>query len=336
MKSKILVIFTGGTIGSASHQGVLRVDEGTKYLLLEKFREKVDFPVDFDTLCPFEILSENMTHVEWQMLCDTVGKVDVKKYLGIIVAHGTDTLSYTAALLSFAFPSLSIPLLLVSSHYPLSDVCENGTDCFGAAVRFILEEGVNGVFAVCHDKKGTVKVHLGTRLLPCDPVHDAFSDFGKEPYGTLEKDGFHLNRDLSLIAPEKLRLGPLSFGAHILVIHAHPNTDYRAFNPLENTRAVIHTLYHSDTASTAEEPYSLRCFIEKCFNRGIEVYLLSQSQKTQNLYQTAADLAKTGAITLRGISLPAAYAKLHVAYAQSTFVPKDFVSMNIAGEFLSD
>lgn len=334
MTSKILVIFTGGTIGSKMHRGVLDVEASAKYLLLEKFYQQYSLPVEFDTVCPFEILSENMNHTHWQILCDTIRETDTSKYKGVIITHGSDTLPYTAALLSFAFPDLTVPLVLVSSHYPLTDPRENGTACFGGAVRFILEKGNRGVYAVCHDKEGKLNVHLGTRLLPCDAAHDAFSDFDEVPYGAFHGDALCLNPVPSLKIKPSASIGRLTFDHHVLVIHAHPNTDYRTFCPTKKTRAVLHTLYHSNTACTAPEPYALPNFIKKCKAQGIDFYLLSESLKPQETYQTTAELTKCGAVHLGGISLPAAYAKLYVAYAQNAVLPKVFMQKNIAGEFL--
>ena len=141
----ILVIFTGGTIGSAVSDGWISPSDDMKYLLLEKYREKTGDDIEFDTLNPYTILSENLTAEYLNMLTDCVKK-NISLYDGIIVAHGSDTLQYTAAALSLVLGNDIVPVMLVSSNYPLEDERANGTDNFIAATEFITAKAGKGVF----------------------------------------------------------------------------------------------------------------------------------------------------------------------------------------------
>jgi len=76
----------------------------------------------------------------WQTLITAIEAQHPEHYDGIIITHGTDTLAYTAAALSFYFNAIKIPILLVSSDYPLDDSKANGLDNFMCAVEFIRQK----------------------------------------------------------------------------------------------------------------------------------------------------------------------------------------------------
>ena len=92
----ILVIFTGGTIGSRLNEdeGVICAGHEAPYNLIENYVD--NGTVSFCTMEPYKILSENLAAGNIEMLVNLI-QVHYKNYDGIIVTHGTDTLQYTAA-----------------------------------------------------------------------------------------------------------------------------------------------------------------------------------------------------------------------------------------------
>ena len=115
-KPKISIITTGGTIGS-------RVDYETGGVtalmspdeLLSLAPELADFVYVRDILRPFMIMSENMNYRHYQEMAKEAAK-ELKKNEGVVITHGTDTLHYTAAALSFMLPDLSKPVILTGSQ----------------------------------------------------------------------------------------------------------------------------------------------------------------------------------------------------------------------------
>lgn len=173
-ETRILVVFTGGTIGSAPEAGMLRpAGESARKLLLtyfadekqKAFEEYFQQKISFDTACPYEILSENLdgNHLERLEAC-ILGK-GVENYGGIIVATGTDTLAYSSAAMGYAFANLPIPLVMVSANYSLQDERSNGFSNFEGALLLILEKGHRGVFC-SYDNGDEHFIHYATRLLP--------------------------------------------------------------------------------------------------------------------------------------------------------------------------
>ena len=113
-----------------------------------------------------------------------------EKYDGIIVTHGTDTLPYSAAALSYALGNDCIPVCIVSSNYPISDERANGIDNLHGAIR-LMESGYTtgetgnddkdagihcGVFVSYRNHDGVIYIHRASRLLETaafQPLRDA-------------------------------------------------------------------------------------------------------------------------------------------------------------------
>ena len=66
-----------------------------------------------------------------------INNLELSNYDGIIVLHGTDTLAYTAALLSFAFAKIPVPIFIVSGNRPPHDKLSNANANFTTAVELI-------------------------------------------------------------------------------------------------------------------------------------------------------------------------------------------------------
>ena len=134
----ILVIFTGGTIGSVVDDNWISVDSSAKYTLIETYKKRYkDTDTVFDTVSPYYILSENLSAKELTLLYKCVKENACKEYDGIIITHGTDTLQYTSAAIGLLFPKIDLPVVFVSSAYPLENPLENGSENFAAAVGLI-------------------------------------------------------------------------------------------------------------------------------------------------------------------------------------------------------
>ena len=162
----ILLVFTGGTIGSTATDGAINTAGEAPFKLIQQFQQhyKNHHQIHFSTLQPLQILSENLAPCVWQTLITAIEERQPGQYDGIIITHGTDTLAYTAAALSFYFNAVKIPMLLVSSDYPLDDPRANGLDNFICAVEFIVQNIHAGVFVPYRNHQQTSQVHRGSRL----------------------------------------------------------------------------------------------------------------------------------------------------------------------------
>ncbi|MBP0966511.1 MAG: asparaginase, partial [Oscillospiraceae bacterium] len=154
---RIALILTGGTICSRTGEdGARRSDAESALSVLEQHYRLANpySSVQFLTRIPLNRLSEDLTPDDWCTLLRSVATLDLEKLDGIIIAHGTDTLEQTAAMLSAALCGIHIPVILVSAIAPLSDPMTNGHVNFEAAVRLICRRLSGGVWFVYRNLDG--------------------------------------------------------------------------------------------------------------------------------------------------------------------------------------
>ncbi len=113
---KILLIATGGTIASHSGKEGL-VPELRADALLKCVPEVFEF-CEPEAIQIYNIDSTNVTPAHWILLAETI-KNNYDKYDGFVVCHGTDTMSYTAAMLSYMVQHSPKPIVLTGSQKPI-------------------------------------------------------------------------------------------------------------------------------------------------------------------------------------------------------------------------
>ncbi|MBM2852476.1 MAG: glutamyl-tRNA amidotransferase [Candidatus Nitrosotenuis sp.] len=163
---KILLLSTGGTIASKVDYRTGSVTPALSAHDLYAIVPELDNIANVDAEVLFSEYSENLTPEHWKKIAERLDSYSNSDYKGVIVAHGTDTMQYTAAFLSFALAGFPIPIVLVgsqrSSDRPSSDAASN----LIAATKFIVESNTNGVFVSMHNSESDddIACHFGTRV----------------------------------------------------------------------------------------------------------------------------------------------------------------------------
>ena len=306
---KILLVFTGGTIGSTLQDTHISIDKNKN--ILKKYEENFELNSQFDIIKPFTILSENSSGITLRTLCETIRDYAKKDYDGIIVTHGTDTLQYTSAALSYTIGNNSLPVCLVSSNYPLEDAKSNGLSNFHAAVLFIEQQLGNGVFIPYQNQDGKIYIHRGTRLLRSDIYSDNLRSIQDKIYGFFNMNFTYLpNKDyveaideIDVLSPSRLT----ESNSTIILVTVCPGICYPRIE--ENTRYILLQGYHSGTIDTSSAA-AIR-FYDNAKSKNIKVYLTG-TYSTQN-YDTTLKFKELNIIPLYNIPPIAAYIKLWLA-----------------------
>lgn len=353
---KILIILTGGTICSfANKNGEQESDtKKAQTLIVQNFRSgdseyRSESCVKFDTKSPLDILSENMTVKHWNTLLRKIKKYDFSKYDGVIVLHGTDTLAYTASLLSILLSGIGKPVFLVSSQLPLYMKEANGNDNFKVAVEHIVKGIRPNVYAAYrNDKKNTsaMYIHYGAHLLQC-PNHS--NNFYSNDMKRIKKGGFfkgkEAKRDKALIYElDKLE-------NCVLKIVPYVGVDYSRFS-LKGVKAVLHHTYHSSTMSV--NPYhknigeekeqstnftkdSIMSLKKRCDATGeTELYIEPCNPEDTYLYDTTGIVLRSKVGTSYRTTSEMAYVKLLVGCSLGYSGEKlqNFINTEINFEFI--
>lgn len=317
------MVFTGGTIGSQVQDHSISLRSDNRYPVLEAYEKKYPGKERFVTAEPFWMLSENFRPDHMAELVRFLKEKDIHLYDGIIVAHGTDSLPYTASFLGYYFSRFQIPVLLVSSNYALGEPESNGQANFEAAVDFIREGRYAGVFVPFQNKeKEPVSVFLATRLLEADSYEDCFFSYDGGRLGRIEEgcfvyeerkanpplEAFLKKKDRAAAGNWEPEMEDVRSFPQVLKLHPYPGLQYDAIK-LEGVKAVFHGAYHSGTVCMEGEAESAGLFVKRAAREGIPVYF-GPVKKQENQYTSVEELLSAGGIPVYDCSEIAAYVKL--------------------------
>ena len=334
-KGNILVVLTGGTIGSRCSDGVRGIEGDSPYRLILAFRKK--YPeyagCELEVINPCSILSENLTCDVWNVLYHSLYSVDTSSYDGIIMTHGSDTLAYTAAAMGMLLRHTECPIVLTAADRPVDDPASNAMPNFRAAVDFILTGGWKGVFvSYRRNSDGAQVFYLATRLLSADCYADEFSSFGGGCFGRVEEGQFLPELSPVNPAPASFQGGwrPIAgegvdlAAKKIMLLRSYPGMDYTAVDP-RGFAAVVHYGYHCATACTVGENTSLSAFALRCRDCGAILWLGSFKSGESEIYSTQAGMEGLGIRRFYDMSPEAAYAKAVLAYNLPAADPDEFM-----------
>lgn len=317
---KILLMLTGGTICSFINNDGFKIAETDKAapLLIDNFKRNNigGLEVDFDVEAPLNILSENMTVGKWNVLINELSKVKFDDYNGIIIAHGTDTLAYTASFLSIVLAGFKVPVFMVSSNFHLDDKRANGNQNFKAAVELILKGIVPNVYITYNNSDGITYLHKGAEITQCQNYTWNFYSKNMVDYKDFNTSAENkVSREMLLNQIQCLK-------NNVLMVEPYVGIDYSAYL-LDGKKAVIHGLFHSSTAcvdiaNDGDTIYksSVLHMINICKEKGIGFYIAPFERELlaeEAMYSSTGILLRHGAIPIVGMTKEVCYAKLLVA-----------------------
>ncbi|MGB9779092.1 MAG: Glu-tRNA(Gln) amidotransferase subunit GatD, partial [Candidatus Bathyarchaeales archaeon] len=257
---------------------------------------------------------------------------------GIVIAHGTDTMAYTAAALSFALQNLPVPVILVGSQRsadrPSSDAATN----LMAAVTTAAHAPFAEVAIAMHETPSdtTIAIHRGTKVRKCHTSRrDAFKSINTTPIAQVQDQKITMLTDnyTPRDKKRKLLLKP-NFNEKAALIKFYPN-----MNP-----AIIDWHVENGYKGIILEGTGLGHVSKACYNpiknaieKGVIVAMTSQciwGRVNMNIYDTGRDLLALGVIPLEDMLPETALVKLMwtLGQTQNLEEAKQMLKTNIAGE----
>lgn len=190
VKKKILFITTGGTIASETSSEGMKpgMSSGTILTAVNSIAERYDV-VPCDLL---QLDSSNIQPEEWQTIARYIF-ASFRGYDGIVVTHGTDTMAYTASVLSFMLQNVPLPVVLTGAQLPVSHPLTDAKDNLFCAFA-MAASGIPGVFVAFNRKimRGCRAVKIRTMSF------DAFESINCPPVAEVDMGGLLLNQELDL------------------------------------------------------------------------------------------------------------------------------------------
>lgn len=185
-KKNLLIIATGGTIASRQSSDGLLPSMNINEILTYLPGIKSHYNLEMNDL--FSLDSSNIQPEEWIEIADSIHNNYVN-YDGIVVTHGTDTMAYTASILTFILQNIPIPVVITGSQLPISNFLTDAIDNLKLALTFSASE-VPGVFLAFNRKimLGCRSVKVRTRGF------DAFESINYPNVASLDSEGLKVDK----------------------------------------------------------------------------------------------------------------------------------------------
>ena len=334
-KSRVLIVYTGGTFGMTyDKDGVLIPFDFS--LILEHLPTLKNLALEL-TVISFEkpIDSSNMEPEHWQVL----GRIIYENYIGhdgFVVLHGTDTMAYTASALSFMLEGLSKPVIFTGAQLPITEPRSDARENLITALELASAraEGKAIVPEVCI--YFDYELLRGNRSKKVESMQ--FDAFDSGNYPPLAKAGVKIDYNFSVIrSPQHQALTLRSkIDPNISILKLFPGIPFSTVDAILQTnglKAVILETYGSGNAPTSG---GLVQSLRKAIDRGIIVLNISQcsgGMVTQGRYETSKELQQIGVIGGADMTTEAAVTKLMLLLGEyGVNRTRELISVSLAGE----
>jgi glutamyl-tRNA(Gln) amidotransferase subunit D len=335
---KVSIISTGGTIAS-------RVDyvTGGVYAamssrdLLSIVPELADIAqIEADIL--YSVFSENINSDHWEGMAKRVAEKIKQGASGIVITHGTDTMGYSTAALSFAIQNLPVPVIFVgsqrSSDRPSSDSATNLVAVVKAAAYAPFAEVVLGM----HEGTGddSIIFHPGTKVRKChSSARYAFRTVNASPIARYRNEKIEILAEHYRKRQDSEPIIRNRFEKKVALLKFHPG-----FDPL-----IIETLVDTGFRGIVFEGTGLGHVSERCYDAinhaakaGVLMGMTSQcvwGRVNMNVYSMGRELTRRGVEPLEDMLSETAYVKMmwSLGNSNSPEEARRLLKTNIAGEY---
>ncbi|ABR56946.1 Glu-tRNA(Gln) amidotransferase subunit GatD [Methanococcus aeolicus] len=331
----ISILSTGGTVAS-------RVDYNTGAVhpaftaddLIRAVPELLDI-ANINGKVVLNILSENMTPTYWKMIAEEIEKEVKNGADGIVIAHGTDTMHYTACALSFMVDA-DIPIVLVgaqrSSDRPSSDAALNLISATMCAT-----EQIKGVFVVMHGESGDTVCHLhrGVKVRKSHSTRrDAFKSINSIPVAEINpfKKQIKYLTELEKTNKNNIKINT-NLEEKVALIKIYPGIDGNVINYYVDNgyKGII-----IEGTGLGHTPETIFENIKYATDKGVLVAMTTQTingRVNMNVYSNGRELQKLGVISCEDMLPEVALVKMmHLLGNYDTEKAKELMNKNLVGE----
>ena len=313
-RTKILLIYTGGTIGMVKdyETGVLRP------FRFEKIRERLpelsqlDSDISHVSFDP-PIDSSDMNIAHWERIAQSI-KENYNDYDGFVVLHGSDTMGYSASALSFMLENLAKPVIFTGSQLPIGDLRTDARENLITSIRLasLKENNKPVIEEVCLYFE--YKLYRGNRTTKIDAEN--FQAFDSPNYHILAESGVHLKVHDEYLYQRKSQEALqvfTQFDPHVAFLKIFPNITQPILEgilSISSLKGVVMETFGSGNAPT--EDWFLAT-IEQAIKRGVTVVNITQCMRgfvLPNKYEAGSHFENIGVINGKDLTSEAAITKL--------------------------
>jgi L-asparaginase len=337
-RSKVLLIYTGGTIGMMHDASTGSLKPFNFKALNSQIPELRKFDVELNSISfKHPIDSSDMQPEVWVEMAQTIQK-NYSKYDGFVILHGSDTMSFTASALSFMLENLAKPVVLTGSQLPIGTIRTDGKENLITSIEIAAARQKNGkpvISEVCIYFE--YKLYRGNRTFKFNSEH--FDAFKSPNYPHLAEAGVKIGyNDMAIARPASKTLKVhTKLNSDIAILHLFPGISKKIVNSVLSTsglKAVILLTFGAGNASTNDW---FIAELKAAIKKGIVIFNVTQCQQgrvVQGMYQTSSKLKHIGVVGGDDITFESAVTKLMFLLGQKYAVKKTkkLLETNLRGE----
>lgn len=337
--NKVLLIYTGGTIGMGHNPDTGALEPLNFDHLLSNFPEFALLPTEVDTyqFTP-PIDSSDMSLRRWAQLVRIIAD-NYEAYDGFVVLHGTDTMAYTASALSFMLENLTKPVILTGSQLPIGQLRTDGKENLLTSIELAAAFGEDGrpmVPEVC--------IYFSGRLLrgnrSTKESADGFNAFNSFNYPHLCEAGveFQFNPHY-ILKPDysKPMIPHMAMDPNVVVFSLFPGIQENVVRHMfeaPELRGIVMRSFGSGNAP--QKPWLMR-LLKDATQRGVTVVNISQCVAgfvKMERYDTGFQLQDAGVVSGGDSTVESAITKLMFlqAHYKDVRAIRSLMGRSICGE----
>ncbi len=309
MRRSVYIAYTGGTIGMTKTPGGYAPAPGFLEAQMRDMPELQDDKVPSFVVHQYDELldSANMGPADWNAIALDIAQ-NYAKYDGFVVLHGTDTMAYTAAALSFMLEGLAKPVVVTGSQIPIGQLRD---DARGNLITSLLVAGMPDLPEVCLCFDG--KLLRGNRAVKVSATGlDAFDSPNYEPLGDIGI-GIEIHRErLRRPAGVPFRLQRCSPGA-VAALRLFPGISAEVVANVLKPPLQGLVLECYGVGNAPDRNRDLLAALGEASGRGVVIVDVTQCLKGRvdlGGYAAGSALAEVGVISGHDMTAEAALAKL--------------------------
>ena len=313
-KSKVLIIYTGGTIGMIEDSETATLSNVDFNHIYDHVPELKRLNIDVESFSFEEPLDSSEIEIkQWQLIAETIFK-NYAEYDGFVVLHGSDTMSYTASALSFMFDGLKKPIILTGSQLPIGIIRTDGKENLITAIEIAATKGADGKpliqeVAVYFD----YQLFRGNRSTKDSAEH--FEAFRSPNYQQLASAGVDIKYNLDkLYRSEKGEFSMnLNMNNRIALLKFFPGMRFDLYREIFNRELVDGVVIETFGAGNGPSSEVLRKLLKNFTDQGGVVLNITQCNSgavKQGMYKTSSLFNELGVISGGDLTTEAAVTKM--------------------------